>query len=294
MSKQFSILIEPQYLQKAGELSGYSHMGAVNHWRIPLITEGKWSIVIDYQGDLSSDQEIISLQVPLKLFEVTCEDEEEEDYLHEISCSLPSKDEIQYVDVSSRLKELDAHWLEVNPELKLWRYIHDDTSVSRLKEERFLPILLVHGFNSDYTTWNWMVRYLWAEGFRHIFGVNLYDDALGVKENSEKIHDVINEILEICNQKNLYFIGHSLGGLIGRYYIKKIDPLKIKLMISIASPHLCGLNRLYGKIFTILKKHAHLTERDVTLQPMSSVTETQTIVTESDFYQQTMVQVGML
>jgi hypothetical protein len=231
--------------KKAGELTGYSHPGFVNQWRIPLIKEGKWSVTIDYKGDLSSYQEVISLQVPLTLFEVTCEDEDEDEYLKEVSCSLPSKDEIQYVDVSSRLKELDAHWLNVNPELKLWHYIHDDTSTSRLKEERFLPILVVHGFNSDYTTWNWMVRYLWVEGFRNIFDVNLFDDALGVKENAEKIHNVINEILEMCNQKNLYFIRHSLGGLIDRYFVKKIDPLKIKLMISIASPHLCGLNRLF-------------------------------------------------
>ena len=94
---EFSFIIDAHYQisltspdnKKAGELSGYSHLGSVNHWRIPLVTEGEWSIIIDYQGDLSSDQEVLSLQVPSRLFEVTCEDEEEEDYLHEISCSLP-------------------------------------------------------------------------------------------------------------------------------------------------------------------------------------------------------------
>ena len=104
----FSFIIDAQYQitltspdgKKQGELSGYSHPGTVNHWRIPLVKEGKWSLAISYKGDLSSQHEVISLQVPIELFEVFSEEEEEEDdYLKEISCSLPSQDEIQYVDV---------------------------------------------------------------------------------------------------------------------------------------------------------------------------------------------------
>ena len=290
----YSIKIDPPDGHNTNEIRGEASSGYHLHWRIPIYeSPGIWTLTIQFKHNKSKQPEIeyLLIDVPSSLFKYSVEDGEEEDlYLKELAKSMPTKDEIKYVDVTSRLKELDAHWLNLNPKLKLWRYIHDDTE-RKLDKERFLPILLVHGFHSSYTTWNWIVRYLWADGFRNIFAVNLYDDALGVEKNTEKIQEVIEEVLDLTKTKSLCFFGHSLGGFIGRYYVKKFDPTKVKLLVTMASPHMCGLNRYWGKVFTLLKKDAILMERDATLQPSSSVKETQEIFTEADFYQQTMVNI---
>ncbi|UCE13975.1 MAG: hypothetical protein JSV04_02065 [Candidatus Heimdallarchaeota archaeon] len=276
-----------------GDINGNARPGLKLQWRIPILEQGDLKIEIrlhNKSGRLI--QEVIPMCVPVELFESSLqtdeESSEEENYYAELN--LPTKEEIKHVDVTSRLAELDAHWLQIDPELKIWRYIHQDTE-SRLKEGRFVPVLLVHGFNSDYSTWNWLVRYLWSDlGFRNIFGVALYDDRLGVEKNAVHMDKVIDEVLGISNHESLIFLGHSLGGLIGRYFVKKMNPKKIKLLITLGSPHICGLSKLWGKLF-ILIKNAQVTERDVTLHPQSSLVTAQKIFTEADFYQQTMVNI---
>jgi hypothetical protein len=278
--------------QTAAKLGGKTRPGSKHHWRIPINEYGDWKIVLQLQGEnsLKIIGDVINIEVPEKVLDFSSLEEDcDNSYIAELTNMIPTTDEIQYVDVTSRYVELNAHWLLINPELKLRRYIYQDTE-SNLNQGRFIPILLVHGFHSNHTTWNWIVRYLWADGFRNIFAADLYDDRLGVEKNAVKIVEVIDEILSLTNHESLYFIGHSLGGLIGRYIVKKFDPKKIKFLVTQASPHICGLSRLWGKFF-ILVKNAKITERDVTLRPSSSVTETQKISTEADFYQQTMINI---
>ncbi len=290
---KYKVKIESPDSEIMNEIKGETYSGYNYYWRIPIFESvGIWTLSIQFRkkDEKETETNYVLIDVPSSLFDYSDNKEDEDDYLREMSKYLPSKDEIKSIDITSRLAELDAHWLNINPELKIWRYIHDDTE-RKLDEERFLPILLVHGFHSSYTTWNWMVRYLWADGFRNIFAMTLYDDALGVEKNTEKMQDVIDEILDLTNHESLCFLGHSLGGFMGRYYVKKFDPKKIELLVTMGSPHMCGLNRYWGKIFTLLKKDADIMERDVTLQPSSSVKETQDIITEADFYQQTMVNI---
>lgn len=294
-SREYNIFLKTPNKKIINTLSGKANSGYVNYWRIPIFNyPGKWKIVIEtHKGQSNVNMQEIEIKVSKKMFSIiqdeggVCDDE----YMSELTQTIPSDKEIQYIDSTSRLAELDAHWLQIDKKYKLWRYIYEDDEGKASDESRFIPILLAHGFHSDYTTWNWMVRYLWAEGFRNIFGMNLHDDSQGVQKNAEKMRPVVDEVLKLTNHKYLYFLGHSLGGLVGRYYVKKYDARKIKLMVSMASPHLSGLNRLWGKVFVILKKNAQLTERDCTLRPSSSLAEAQAIVTEEDFYTQTMVNI---
>ncbi|UCG90390.1 MAG: alpha/beta fold hydrolase [Candidatus Heimdallarchaeota archaeon] len=277
-----------------GNISGIARSGFNHHWRIPILEQpGEWKIEINLQVAESGEtiQEAILFYIPSQLFDYQSIDEysREEDYLSELS--MPTQEEIQYVDVTSKLVELDAHWLQIDPELQIYRYIYHDVE-SKLKDERFIPILLVHGFHSNYSTWNWMVRYLWADGFRNIFAMALYDDRLGVEKNTQHLEKVIDEILDLTNSESLYFIGHSLGGLVGRHYVKTFDPKKIKLLVTIGSPHLCGLSRIPRFVaFNILNRRAQLTEQELSMHPSSSTAKLTRTFTEADLYVLSMVNI---
>ncbi|MHA2226969.1 MAG: esterase/lipase family protein [Candidatus Hodarchaeales archaeon] len=287
---EYSFSAESPQGQLTGKTKGFAFPGCQHQWRIPIVYPGTWNVII-YLFQEKPIQRILTFQVPVQLFDFKAKGgtTDIDDYLAELTHLLPSKDEIQYVDTTSRFLELSAHWLQLNPELKLWRYIFQISEKDKLSEQRrFGPILMVHGFNSDFTTWNWLVRYFWGDGFRNLFAVDLYDDRLGVEKNAKYLEQAIDEILAFTNFDSICLIGHSLGGLIGRYFVKKVNPKKINILITAGAPHMCGLSRLWGKLFIIMK-NAQLTERDVTLQPSSTVTETQKIFTEADFYQQTMV-----
>ncbi|MFW9995264.1 MAG: esterase/lipase family protein [Candidatus Odinarchaeota archaeon] len=274
-----------------GTTSDWARPGFNFHWRVPFLEHpGSWKIEIHlfFDHPVRTIREVIPVHLPSELFDYSSDDEREDNYLAELN--IPAKDEIQHVDVTSRFPELDAHWLQVDPELKIWRYIYqlDD------KEGMFVPILLIHGFHSDFTTWNYLVRYLWADGFRNLFAMDLYDYRLGVERNAQHLEKVIDEILDLTNRKSLYIIGHSLGGLVGRYYVKKFDPRKVQLLVTIASPHMPGLSR-FPVFFTFRlidrKAKDQMSHRDLTVHPKSAVKQTQKISTEADLYLLSMVNI---
>ncbi|MFW9915900.1 MAG: esterase/lipase family protein [Candidatus Thorarchaeota archaeon] len=291
---KYTFIAESPRGEITGNVSGEAHPGFNHHWRLPILEEpGDWKIEIHLHFDkpVRMIREVISIHVPSRLFEYDLDGEtvEGKDYLAELS--IPTQDEIQYVDVTSRLAELDAHWLQIDPELKIWRYIHQDVE-SQLKEGRFTPLLLIHGFTSNYTTWNWMVRYLWADGFRNIFAMALYDDRLGVERNTQHLEEIIDEILELTSAESLYLIGHSLGGLIGRHFVKQYDPKKVKLLVTIGSPHMCGLSRIPRFVaFNILRRKSRKTHQDLAVHPSSTVKANQSIFTEADLYVLSMVNI---
>ncbi|MFX1538850.1 MAG: esterase/lipase family protein, partial [Promethearchaeota archaeon] len=290
---KYTFIAESPKGEITGHITGWARPGFINHWRLPILAPGgEWKVEIHlhYDDPIGMLLETILITVPSELFSHPSEKSPsiEDDYFAEIN--VPTEEEIQYVDVTSRLTELDAHWLQLDSDLKIWRYVHHDTE-SRLKEDRFFPILLVHGFTSSYTTWNWIVRYLWTDmGFRNIFGMALYDDKLGVEKNADHLEKVIDEVLNLTNHDSLYLISHSLGGLIGRYFVKMYDPRKIRLLVTLGSPHMCGVPRFWGKIFALFKK-AQLTGDELTLHPSSKTRLTQTIFTEADLYILTMVNI---
>jgi pimeloyl-ACP methyl ester carboxylesterase len=291
---KYTFIAETPSGNNSGKISGEARQGFNHHWRIPILEEpGEWNIKVQLhqEGKKEKIYEEIPIHIPAKLFEYGIDNEsaEEEDYL--AALTIPTQEEIQYVDITSRFAELDAHWLQIDQVLKIWRYIYEDVE-SKLKEDRFIPILLIHGFNSNYTTWNWMVRYLWADGFRNIFAMSLYDDSKGVDKNTQHLEKVVNEILDICNSESLYLIGHSLGGLVGRHYVKTIDPRKIKLLITIGSPHLCGLSRIPRFVaFNIINRSAKLTQLELSMHPASSTAKLTQTVTEADLYVLSMVNI---
>ncbi|MHA2306360.1 MAG: esterase/lipase family protein [Candidatus Hodarchaeales archaeon] len=145
--------------------------------------------------------------------------------------------------------EFEAYWMLLFPELNLYRFVHHDEEIEDIyevdEEELYRPILLIHGFHSDHLTWNWMVQQLWIDGFRNVFAMKMHSYMIGLDALSEQLEDVINKILMMLpNFKFIHIIGHSMGGMIARYYLKKIgraDP-KVRLLVTLGSP-LRGLFR---------------------------------------------------
>jgi len=53
----------------------------------------------------------------------------------------------------------------------------------------------------------------------------------------ELLKTQISSIKTIDENAEIYLIGHSMGGLIGRYYVEYHDSNNIKLLVMIATPH---------------------------------------------------------
>ncbi len=139
----------------------------------------------------------------------------------------------------------DPYWIELIPKFNLYRFLEiDEFNLKRTTSQKLLyykPIILVNGYNSSYLTWNYLAQRLWINGFRNIFALNLQKFTRSREDFLELIDDVINTILSVVNSFNsVSIIGHSIGGILTRYYAKLNEfhnIRKISLLITIASPY---------------------------------------------------------
>ncbi|MFX0181596.1 MAG: esterase/lipase family protein [Candidatus Hodarchaeota archaeon] len=149
-------------------------------------------------------------------------------------------------------KDFTTNWVKINSELKIWQYLPRELE-SRIPEEYSVPILLIHGFSSDYTTWNLMAQYLWEGGFRNLYGMTLYGDFYGLDKNCQHLDEVIRELLKLSQKESIYLIGHSFGGLVSRQYVKEYDNKNVRLLVTIGSPHY-GIAKIFSRLLGELKK----------------------------------------
>ncbi|KAF9286651.1 hypothetical protein BGZ88_008987 [Linnemannia elongata] len=107
------------------------------------------------------------------------------------------------------------------------------------------PLLLVHGTTLTLDSWSTWAPLLVKEGYC-VFGLTYgkYKDVplLGgiapIQNNSQEVANFANNVLARMNATQLDYIGHSQGGILGRYWIKYLDGAgKINRMIGVSPIH---------------------------------------------------------
>ncbi|WP_058308939.1 alpha/beta fold hydrolase [Gracilibacillus massiliensis] len=103
-------------------------------------------------------------------------------------------------------------------------------------------ILFAHGFASDQTTWKWITPAFESDHtiiLLDYVGSGNSDKSAYNKHKYQSLEGYVEDIVEICDYfewKNIHFVGHSVGGMIGLLLsIKRPDIVKQLVMIG-ASP----------------------------------------------------------
>jgi pimeloyl-ACP methyl ester carboxylesterase len=84
------------------------------------------------------------------------------------------------------------------------------------------PILLAHGIIDNHTVFALMRRQLMRRGFSRIHTFSYSPLTLDVRSTAERMGTEIEAICEDSGSDQIHVIGHSLGGLIARYYIQRL------------------------------------------------------------------------
>ncbi|KAF9137632.1 hypothetical protein BGX30_010025 [Mortierella sp. GBA39] len=104
------------------------------------------------------------------------------------------------------------------------------------------PLLLVHGTILTLDSWSTWAPLLIKEGYC-VFGqtygkykdVPLLGGIAPIEDNAQEVADFANNVLTRMNATQLDYIGHSQGGILGRYWIKYLGGAgKINRMIGIS------------------------------------------------------------
>ena len=104
------------------------------------------------------------------------------------------------------------------------------------------PVLLLYGFGATRRVFSILERRLRKDGFG-VFSFNLggmFDtfNTRCIEEMAQLVHDKVERLCQRYELKKISIIGHSKGGLIGRYYIKRLGGAqRVRTLITLGSPH---------------------------------------------------------
>lgn len=99
------------------------------------------------------------------------------------------------------------------------------------------PILFIHGFLGSSNTWIYPKSRLSTAGYKNLFTINLGGPSLTIPEYAKKVDDKIEEIKKLTGRDDIRLICHSMGGLVARDWLYKINKdTNVRDVITIGSP----------------------------------------------------------
>ena len=100
------------------------------------------------------------------------------------------------------------------------------------------PIILLHGYFHNRSAFVVMKRSLRKFGFRSVDTMNYNVIGHDVQELAHQLAAHVDEVLECTEATHVHLIGHSLSGLVARYYIQKLGGHeKVHTCITLGTPH---------------------------------------------------------
>jgi triacylglycerol lipase len=104
------------------------------------------------------------------------------------------------------------------------------------------PVLLLYGLLSTRRSCEVLERRLRRDGYG-VFSIDLGGlagafNTRGIDESAERVRDKVERLYARYPLGPLTIIGHSKGGLIGRYYVERLGgDARVRTLITLATPH---------------------------------------------------------
>jgi triacylglycerol lipase len=100
------------------------------------------------------------------------------------------------------------------------------------------PILLVHGIVDNHSIFTLLHRALRRRGFAT---VSSYDYGLltrDIRSAAKLLGEAIDKLSVTTGYERIHVIGHSLGGLIARYYVQRLGgDARVHTLVTLGTPH---------------------------------------------------------
>jgi pimeloyl-ACP methyl ester carboxylesterase len=100
------------------------------------------------------------------------------------------------------------------------------------------PILLVHGIIDNHAIFTVMERALRRRGFQTLA---TYDYGLftqNIPRAAQRLGEAIEQLSAATGYERIHVIGHSLGGLIARYFVQRLGgDSRVHTLVTLGTPH---------------------------------------------------------
>jgi triacylglycerol lipase len=100
------------------------------------------------------------------------------------------------------------------------------------------PILLVHGFVDNRSIFSVLRRALRRRGFGRIWTMNYHVLTSDVRAAAQRLAATVEAICEQTGYERIHVIGHSMGGIIARYYVQRMGgDNRVHTLVTLGTPH---------------------------------------------------------
>jgi len=113
------------------------------------------------------------------------------------------------------------------------------------------PILLVHGYMHNRTAWLVFGPWLRLTGRTQLYTINLRPTGADLMEFARQVDQTAERICQETGSETIDYIGHSMGGVIGRLYVQHFGgSRRVAHLVTLGSPH-------HGTLSAALGPHAN-------------------------------------
>lgn len=114
----------------------------------------------------------------------------------------------------------------------VWWFMHDPAP-----RQAASPVLLVHGVLCNAGVWLGMRGWLRARGVGPIYTLDLAPPLQSIEGFADQLARKIDTILAQTGARRVSLVGHSMGGLVARAYLRRYGESRIARVVTIGAPH---------------------------------------------------------
>ncbi|GAB2465975.1 alpha/beta fold hydrolase [Streptomyces incanus] len=109
---------------------------------------------------------------------------------------------------------------------------------AKLPTEARPPVVLLHGFIDNRSVFLLLRRSLAQHGRQRVESLNYSPLTCDIRVAAELLGRHIEEVCERTGSNRVDVVGHSLGGLIGRYYVQRLSgDSRVRTLVTLGTPH---------------------------------------------------------
>lgn len=113
----------------------------------------------------------------------------------------------------------------------------DTTALPTAAGER-PPVVLLHGFIDNRSVFVLLRRSLARHGWHHLESLNYSPLTCDIRTAAELLDRHVEEICARTGHREIDIVGHSLGGLIARYYVQRLGgDRRVRTLVTLGTPH---------------------------------------------------------
>ncbi|WP_327268522.1 alpha/beta fold hydrolase [Streptomyces sp. NBC_01218] len=112
------------------------------------------------------------------------------------------------------------------------------TALPTAPEDDRPPVVLLHGFIDNRSVFVLLRRSLARHGRRHLESLNYSPLTCDIRSAAELLGRHVEEICARTGHPRVDIVGHSLGGLIARYYVQRLGgDHRVRVLVTLGTPH---------------------------------------------------------